>query len=283
MTKTQCKSRKTGPQDPYQDLKKTSGKAHDADLTEWAVLSNLRHELCTLLNTIIGYSEMLLEDARDAGTKIYLSGLEKALAAGNQLFVLVDEILQPAKIEVDRENLDLKAIGAKLRHKLNNPVNTIISSSEMLLVIAKKQGQDILISDLLKIHTAGQRILGLINKIVKHSKIQLGQMNKEILTHASSSVTWPLIQDAVSNICPPTVDSTSRKPSEHGYLLVVDDDETNRDLLARHLESQGHTVTQAKNGRQALEMTQKYSFDLVLLDVMMPEAWVRISLFIWPN
>jgi len=56
-----------------------------------------------------------------------------------------------------------------------------------------------------------------------------------------------------------------------GYLLVVDDNEINRDILSRHLERQGHTVAVAENGRQALEMVSTHPFDLVLLDVMMPE------------
>ena len=85
MTKTERKSRKTEPRDASQDLKKTPSQGHDADRTQWAVLSNLRHELRTLLNAIIGYSEMLLEDAEDAGKKVYISDLGKIHAAGKQL------------------------------------------------------------------------------------------------------------------------------------------------------------------------------------------------------
>ena len=45
----------------------------------------------------------------------------------------------------------------------------------------------------------------------------------------------------------------------------------NRDLLSRRLQQQGHTVTRAENGRRALEMIAAEEFDLVLLDIMMPE------------
>jgi two-component system response regulator len=267
MTKTDYKPHKTEPQ----DVKKTPKQGHDADRAPWADLSNLHHELCTLLNTIIGYSEMLLEDAEDAGKKVYISNLGKIHAAGKQLFKLVDEILQSAKIDAARENLDLEAFGAMLRHKLRTPLNTIISSSEMLLEDAEKQGQENFIPDLQKIDAAGQHIQRLINKIVKHSKIQPGEMDTDIQTLASSSVTSSLIQDVVSTTCPPAEDAASTKPNEQGFLLIVDDNETNRDLLAHHLESQGHTVAQAQNGRQALEMIDKDRFDLVLLDLIMPE------------
>ena len=54
-------------------------------------------------------------------------------------------------------------------------------------------------------------------------------------------------------------------------LLVVDDNKVNRLLLARSLELQGHSVASAENGRVALEMLRRESFDLLLLDMEMPE------------
>src|SRR5690606_31024463 len=58
---------------------------------------------------------------------------------------------------------------------------------------------------------------------------------------------------------------------EPARLLVVDDNEMNRDMLSRRLKRQGHMVAVAENGRQAVEMIEVDAFDLVLLDVMMPE------------
>lgn len=58
---------------------------------------------------------------------------------------------------------------------------------------------------------------------------------------------------------------------EHGRLLVVDDNEMNRDMLSRRLKRAGHTVKVAVDGRQALEMIEQEPFDLILLDIMMPE------------
>jgi adenylate cyclase len=56
-----------------------------------------------------------------------------------------------------------------------------------------------------------------------------------------------------------------------GLLLVVDDDEGNRDVLSRRLLREGYEVMLAESGRQALRMLNRYSFDLALLDIMMPE------------
>lgn len=53
-------------------------------------------------------------------------------------------------------------------------------------------------------------------------------------------------------------------------VLVVDDSEMNRDLLLRRLDKMGLRITEASNGEEALAAMDKESFDLVLLDIMMP-------------
>jgi adenylate cyclase len=54
-------------------------------------------------------------------------------------------------------------------------------------------------------------------------------------------------------------------------ILLVDDEEANRDLLSRRLSNEGYRVTAVDGGRHALEALQTSRFDLVLLDLMMPE------------
>ncbi|MEJ2558313.1 MAG: response regulator [Anaerolineae bacterium] len=57
---------------------------------------------------------------------------------------------------------------------------------------------------------------------------------------------------------------------EQGQILVVDDNRMNRIKLSRSLEQQGHTVGLAEDGQQALDLLQAQSFDVVLLDIIMP-------------
>ena len=64
---------------------------------------------------------------------------------------------------------------------------------------------------------------------------------------------------------------TSPPSGPPGRLLVVDDNRVNRLLLGRALEQLGHSVTFAENGREALAALDKSPFDLVLLDIEMPE------------
>ena len=55
-----------------------------------------------------------------------------------------------------------------------------------------------------------------------------------------------------------------------GHILAVDDDDRLRDLLKRYLTREGHDVTTAKDAASARKLMSTMSFDLVILDVMMP-------------
>jgi signal transduction histidine kinase/BarA-like signal transduction histidine kinase len=57
---------------------------------------------------------------------------------------------------------------------------------------------------------------------------------------------------------------------EHASLLVVEDHPTNRELLVRRLRTAGYAVSEAADGQEALDLVELHTFDLILLDVMMP-------------
>jgi DNA-binding response OmpR family regulator len=54
-------------------------------------------------------------------------------------------------------------------------------------------------------------------------------------------------------------------------ILVADDNETNRDILATRLEANGYEVLHAGDGEEALAVTREHRPDLILLDIMMPK------------
>jgi CheY-like chemotaxis protein len=55
-------------------------------------------------------------------------------------------------------------------------------------------------------------------------------------------------------------------------ILLVEDNEMNRDMLSRRLERKGHEVAIAVNGREGIEMAKAGEYDLVLMDMSLPEV-----------
>ncbi len=67
------------------------------------------------------------------------------------------------------------------------------------------------------------------------------------------------------------MESVATSPAEHSqHLLVVDDIESNRDLMRQQLQRYGYRISLAEGGEQALAMVAQEHFDLVLLDIRMP-------------
>jgi DNA-binding response OmpR family regulator len=239
----------------------------EASRAHRALLANLRHELRTPLNAIIGYSEMLLEDAEAGGQDAYVPDLQKVHAAGRQLLELVNRILDPARVEDGGLDMDLAALEADLRYELLTPSTAAIGYAEMLLEDASEgvAAAAYMAPDLEKILAAARRFLALIGDIVHFPRIQAGETDDETAAAAA------MIQEVVSAVRPLAGAASGSGEGGRGKLLVVDDNALNRDLLARHLQREGHTVSLAEDGRRALVMIQAEPFDLVLLDLMMPE------------
>ena len=214
---------------------------------------SVKHQLRTPLNHILGYCEMLIDEAQEAGLENVLPDLERIHCAGRHLLGVINDLFHPEKALVYRNNPTL------LDHEVRTPLNQIIGYAEMLQEEVKGSGSASFGADLGRIHSAARQLL------------------EDFLRHfePGRSVTPPLqgATPAPGEMKPQAALSVGRPgPGQHrGVILVADDNAENRDMLRRRLERLGHAVALAVNGREALDALAKGSFDLLLLDLQMPE------------
>lgn len=168
------------------------------DHTNHSRLADLRHDLCTPINQIMGYSEMLEEDAQ-VGNPEFVGDLQKIKRAASDMLALVRERLTDQHLSQSVANRPAKRVDSGCP-----PVFEVLPGLKHESLLAQGINQD----------------------------------GTKLLT---------------------------------GKILVVDDNAMNVDVLAARLARQGHIVSTAADGEEALQCATQEAFDLVLLDVMMPK------------
>ena len=148
--------------------------------------------------------------------------------------------------ERPESDLPLTGLPSQLLHDLRSPLNQIIGYSEMLSEEVEGQRRE----DFLKIRAAGHRMLA----VIEENFTSIGSAEHDREEPPAELFVVP-----------------QQRVATPGLLLVVDDDAENRDVLSRRLARQGHEVITASNGSEALHRMRESAFDLVLLDIMMPD------------
>jgi len=148
---------------------------------------------------------------------------------------------------------------ARLRHDLRTPLHQIIGYAELLEETAREKNDEASIADLSRIRSAARRALELADAVAPAA---------DVTPAGGVFFKGPEALPAV-----PAPRAPSRPIDRSAVrLLVVDDNELNRDMLSRRLGARGFQVETSPDGKDALQRIETEVFDLLLLDVMMPEV-----------
>jgi adenylate cyclase len=157
-----------------------------------------------------------------------------------------------------------------LRHDLRTPINSIKGYAEMLREDATDGSDETFRADLDKLLGEANLILERIDGLVTYSSSDVPSADEVARSPAEIAAPARMVENLFKAVRPVAANEANRAAIRPSRVLVVDDNVSNRDLLARRLQRQGHTVMQAKDGDAALALMEEEHFDLVLLDLMMP-------------
>ncbi len=159
-------------------------EAQQANRTKSAFLANMSHELRTPMNAIIGYSEMLIEEANELEPQEFVPDLNKILAAGKHLLGLINDVLDLSKIEAGKATIYLEKFAvASVVEDVIATVKPLIAKNgnQFELSLAPELGE--MRADVTKLRQCLLNLLSNSAKFTEHGTISL-----RVMAQASASV-----------------------------------------------------------------------------------------------
>ncbi|HEX7074136.1 MAG TPA: adenylate/guanylate cyclase domain-containing protein [Hyphomicrobiaceae bacterium] len=218
-----------------------------------ALLTYVRQEFSGPVSAIIGYIDILEEDVPANGLDHLAPDIARLRRAAVSLQQLVKQIMD--------SNGGLSLELSKLRHDLRTPLNAIKGYAEMLI---EEEPPEAFAQDLRNLLNESSRLLIRIEGLTETTG------NASATASESTSADVIASSPALSMIAKSAPDDAAAEIPCTCHILVVDDHESNRDLLIRRLTREGHAVTTAASGEEALSLVEQDRFDLILLDLLMP-------------
>ncbi len=228
-----------------------------------AVTAYLRQEVQAPAAAVSDFLDIIIEDARRLKLDHVLADLERMRSASIQLTTFVKSVTTDgSSARGQAENFE--AFQRRLRHDLRSPLNAIKGYSELLIEDMDADNNHPLREDLTKLRDSADQLLAQIDAIVTLTR-------SDQTPQESRAQQVGCVEDVLRTVQPLQMGSASPETVLSSRILVVDDNAANRDVLARRLTREGHEVVTTANGASALELVATREFDLVLLDLIMPE------------
>ena len=214
-----------------EELEIVTEKAVAASRTKDKFLANMSHELRTPLNAIIGYSEMLIEDAKEEGHTELGTDLGRIHDAGQHLLTLINEILDLAKIEAGKMNLDLEEFQIDLLcHTVIETLQIAAGKNQNQLTINAPNELGTMIADQMKLRQVLMNLLSNSCKFTEEGTVHLDV--SRIQDPAKGEIIQFAVHDTGIGMSPEQLerlfqaftqadDTTSRKYGGSGLGLVI--------------------------------------------------------------
>ncbi len=226
--------------------------AADPNRAKRAVVAGLRHDLRTPMNAVLGYGGVLVVEAEELGIAALVPDIQRLHTAAKKLLEQIDHLLPSGPEAAD---VDVNTIRGRLHEALLQPTAALVEQSQQLLASASRSERAS--TDLERQLGAARKLLALVQQLA---------LPPAPTTETSERAGFERVFNRLRPSSQPTTGALHA-----GTLLVVDDNAMNRDLLTRQLVREGYSVFTAASGKEALEKLRLHDFDLILLDVIMPE------------
>lgn len=148
--------------------------AQQANKAKSRFLANMSHELRTPMNAIMGFSELLLEDAKETNDEDMLSSLNRIMVSSEHLLYLINQILDLSRVETGKSEVNVQTF--KLNELLNEVRQTIepmVKKTENRLEMEMDPQLDLMSSDPDIIRQLLFNLLGNANKFTEQGQIKL--------------------------------------------------------------------------------------------------------------
>ncbi len=156
------------------ELRAAQEAAEQANRTKSAFLANMSHELRTPMTAIIGYSEMLMEEAEDTGQEAFLPDLRKIHGAGKHLLGLINDVLDLSKIEAGKMTLYVEAFGvAEMITETAATVQPLVAKNGNTLVVSVDPAIGRMRADVTKVRQTLFNLLSNAAKFTHQGRISL--------------------------------------------------------------------------------------------------------------
>jgi adenylate cyclase len=229
-----------------------------------ALTAFLRQEVQAPASAVTDFLDMIIEDARGSQSESLLADLNRMRSASVQLNAFVKSLIQESADDRQKEET-LEAFHRRLRHDLRTPLNAIKGYSEILIEDLAADDEHPLRLDLTKLKKSADQLLGQIDAMAA-----LARREEPDSSDGSRALKLDLVADVLRTV-EPLPPGGAREALHASRILIVDDNASNRDVLERRLVREGHQVATAVDGAAALQLVVGQTFDLILLDLIMPE------------